>query len=103
MVRFTLILLVSFLACVVSLTGCRPRTLHAQRGKAAAIAVDKAPQKGKTWTVKGWGRNQQEAEEDAVKEASATLADFLKKQQPPLTAAPSPAYVRKHMIHEPAR
>src|SRR5262249_27856606 len=68
-----------------------------------ATVVEKAPQKGMWWTVKGWGTNQQEAEEDAARHASKTLAAFLKAQQPPLTAAPPPAYVRKHLIRGPAQ
>jgi len=64
------------------------------------VAAEKpAPLRGLVRQVKGWGRDQNEAEADAVKRSADLLTDFLHRQKQPLEVTPSAAYVRNHLIH----
>jgi hypothetical protein len=65
--------------------------------------VENAPAtRGLARSVKGWGRTQKEAEDDAVKRASEFLTAFLRQLKPPLDMALPPGYVRQHLIRGPA-
>lgn len=57
-----------------------------------------APTRGIAWQVKGWGRNQTEAEADALEKATNGLAAYLQHLNPPLTLTPSTTYVRDRLI-----
>jgi outer membrane murein-binding lipoprotein Lpp len=90
----------------------RTRVLRAQAPPQAAqdAAVDAdivpekpAPTRGIAWQVKGWGRDQTEAEADAVGKATNGLADYLQHLNPPLALTPSTAYVRERLIRGAAR
>jgi len=97
----TLLLLVTCLVGAALLPGCikKSRVQPPQAAIVAGVAAEKpAPSRGLAWQVKGWGRDQNEAEADAVQRATDLLTAFLHQLKPPLTVTPSPAYVRKHLI-----
>jgi hypothetical protein len=109
--------LVLVLAAGTVLPGCRahrapPQAVSvapAKRGSAEPAAargpapVERAPAtSGLARSVKGWGRNQKEAEDDAVKRGSEFLVDFLRQQKPPLAVTLPPGYARQHLIRGPA-
>jgi hypothetical protein len=74
----------------------------AEAGQAVAVVVaPKAPaHSGLVEQIKGWGRNQQEAEQDVIKNAGKFLAGFLRRQQSPLTLTPSPDFIRQLLLRE---
>ncbi len=55
-----------------------------------------------SWEVEGWGRNQAEAEEAALRKARSLVEDFLRQRNPELSWSPSVAFVRKHLVTGPA-
>ena len=55
-----------------------------------------------SWEVKGWGRNQAEAEQNALDKARVLLITHLRQQDPPLGWGPSTVYIRKHLVSGPA-
>jgi hypothetical protein len=77
-------------------------------GNALAMAVPKeglpdaaAINAAVSWEVKGWGRNQEEAEQDALARARQRLAAHLRKQERPLVWTPSTKYIRNHLVTGP--
>jgi hypothetical protein len=54
-----------------------------------------------SWEVKGWGRNREEAEEDALKRAHPLVVAHLRRQERPLTWTPSVRYIRDHLVSGP--
>ncbi len=56
-----------------------------------------------SWEVKGWGRNQEEAEQDALARARLRLAAHLRKQERPLAWTPTTNYIRTHLVTGPAQ
>src|SRR5438552_3022964 len=102
--RSTLTLLLCLALCAAALTssGCHGRRTRARAVPETKLAV-KAEDPGATIKeFQGWGLNQQEAETKALEKASEFFKEFLARQNPPLTVAPSPAYIRRHLVHEPA-
>jgi hypothetical protein len=78
-----------------------------KKGWQAARAIAARPgagkeEKGLVRTVAGWGRTQEEAEQDAVHRATEFLAKFLHQLKPPLALTPTEAYVRQHLLRGPA-
>jgi hypothetical protein len=78
-------------------------------GKALAVAIPKeglpdaaAFQAAVSWEVKGWGRNQEEAEQDALARARHRLAAHLRKQERPLVWTPPTKYIRTHLVTGPS-
>jgi hypothetical protein len=109
-------------------TGCHHKPRPA-RGKAWPVQVGVAVEKGEvrvdvkpaapapqpvadppqeekpvaSWEVKGWGRNQAEAEDEALKKARQLVASYLRRREPPFAWTPSTTYVRKHLVDGPSR
>jgi hypothetical protein len=54
-------------------------------------------------TVEGWGEDEQQAREDALKKAIPKVEKYLRSLVPPLEWAPSPAFIRDHFIKAPQR
>jgi hypothetical protein len=53
-------------------------------------------------TVEGWGEDEDRAKDYAVKKVSARVEQYLRSQVPGLEWTPSPAYIKKRMLREPA-
>jgi hypothetical protein len=100
--RTALLCLVGLAVCTIASAGCA-RVRVPTPAPAAKPEEQKAKPNGLAWQIKGWGRTQQEAEEDGVKRASEFLGDVLQHQKPPLAVTPPPAYLRKHLIRWPAQ
>jgi hypothetical protein len=67
--------------------------------------VQDAPAEDKpvaSWEAKGWGRDQAEAEKNALGKAQQLVASYLRNQERPLAWTPSTAYIRKHLVDGPA-
>ena len=56
-----------------------------------------------SWEVKGWGRNQSEAEKSALGKAQQRVADYLRHREPPFTWTPSTDYINQHLVSGPPR
>src|SRR5262249_2880229 len=98
-------LLASLLLFALVVTGCRHRGARVDAKRVVTRAPAKAVQPVKeadpaapAWRVQGWGRDRQEAEQDALKRAGKVVASHLRSKNPAVAWAPTPEYVRKHLV-----
>ena len=56
-----------------------------------------------SWEVRGWGQNQEEAEQDALRRAVGKVKDYLARERPPVRWTPTPDYIHDHLQTGPAQ
>jgi hypothetical protein len=50
------------------------------------------------WYVLGFGRTEDEATQDAIGKAKNVVADYLRRQDPPVSWVPSTSYIKDHLV-----
>jgi hypothetical protein len=117
--RLPLHLLILLTGLVCALPGCKPRKERAAAKATAAKKEIKAEvpvmkevkaekpaekhakkeEKGNeaSWEVRGWGRNQEEAEENALKKARDRVEAYLRQRKPPIHWTPTLDFVHHRL------
>jgi hypothetical protein len=96
--RISLLLLLSLLLLSLTSAGsAQPRPLGG-KGKGKAATEKAHTLKPARWEVKALGQTIEEAEKEALAKARTLVAEYLRRQQPPLTWVPSLSYIREHLL-----
>jgi hypothetical protein len=101
--------LAGVLCCVVILTATREHVSaqgNNKTEKKAPSATKKEPAKQEapstkqvtSWPVKGRGRDQDDAERDALEKARTDVAKFLQRQNPPFVWTPAVDFIKKNLL-----
>lgn len=69
------------------------------RHRPEAVRFDQSPQE-RTWTVSGWGKTVEDANQVAADNARRKVCTYLAKQDPPIHWQPSADYVRQDLIKQ---